>query len=257
MDSARWRSHALTVAYGAVEVSESDLKSRFRKAPRFEAPDDAMMLRALYHPYGFAELTSEMRRAIEIQETKREHVTHDKKFPKGQLGVRCSVCGRSSINRYSFKMQVCAGKVESCSQYRARMRHFVAARRRVAKSIGKGAPKHLRPQTKRRKMTDGKWPKAKREKEPDLRGQQRALAKGALATCTDQGGYACRGLRKTALESNVLEPDLHAQLRALEDGALAMDTDPGDGLLQGDEVCVRRREPRRPCELGDDPEALR
>ena len=67
----------------------------------------------------------------------------------------------------------------------------------------------------------------------------------------------CRGSRRTALESNVWEPDLHAQLRALEDGALAMDTDPGDGLLQGDEVCVRRREPRRPCELGDDPEALR
>ena len=46
-----------------------------------------------------------------------------------------------------------------------------------------------------------------------------------------QGGCVCRGLRKTALESNVWEPDLHAQLRALEDGALAMDTDPGDGLL--------------------------
>ena len=106
-------------------------------------------------------------------------------------------------------------------------------------------------------MTDGKLPKAKREKEPDLRAQKRALAKGALATGTDQGGYVCRGLRKTALESVIWEPDLHAQLRALEDGALAMDTDPGDGLLQGDEVCVRRREPRRPCELGDDPEALR
>ena len=65
-----------------------------------------MMLRALYHPYGFAELTSEMRRAIEIQETKREHVTHDKKFPKGQLGVRCSVCGRSSINRYSVNIDL-------------------------------------------------------------------------------------------------------------------------------------------------------
>ena len=185
-----------------------------------------------------AELTSEMRRAIEIQETKREHVTHDKKFPKGQLGVRCSVCGRSSINRYSFKMQVCAGKVESCSQYRARMRHFVAARRRVAKSIGKGAPKHLRPQTKRRKMTDGKWPKAKREKEPDLRGQQRALAKGALATGTDQGGYVCRGLRKTVLDSNVWEPGLHMQLRALEEGPLAIDTDPSDGLLNNDAVCA-------------------
>ena len=180
-----------------------------------------------------AELTSEMRRAIEIQETKREHVTHDKKFPKGQLGVRCSVCGRSSINRGSFKMQVCAGKVESCSQYRARMRHFVAARRRVAKSIGKGAPKHLRPQTKRRKMTDGKWPKAKREKEPDLRAQQRALATG-----TDQGGYVCRGLRTKALESNVFEPDLNAQLRALEEGPLAMDTDPSDGLLNGDALCA-------------------
>ena len=53
-----------------------------------------------------------------------------------------------------------------------------------------------------------------------------------------QGGYVCRGLRKTALESNVLEPDLHAQLRALEEGALAIDTDPSDGLLNGDAVCA-------------------
>ena len=73
--------------------------------------------------------------------------------------------------------------------------------------------------------------KAKRVWEPDLIAQQRALEDGALATGTDQGGYACRGLRKTALESEIWEPDLHAQLRALEDGALATDTDPGDGLL--------------------------
>ena len=72
---------------------------------------------------------------------------------------------------------------------------------------------------------------SKREKEPDLRAQQRALAKGALATGTDQVGYVYRGLRKTALESVIWEPDLHAQLRALEDGELAIDRDPGDGLL--------------------------
>ena len=79
---------------------------------------------------------------------------------------------------------------------------------------------------------------SKREKEPDLRAQQRALAKGALATGTDQGGYVCRGLRTKALESNVFEPDLNAQLRALEEGPLAMDTDPSDGLLNGDAVCA-------------------
>ena len=79
---------------------------------------------------------------------------------------------------------------------------------------------------------------SKREKEPDLRAQQRALAKGALATGTDQGGYVCRGLRKTVLESNVWEPDLHMQLRALEEGPLAIDTDPSDGLLNNDAVCA-------------------
>ena len=78
-------------------------------------------------------------------------------------------------------------------------------------------------------------------REPDLHSQARAHAQGALATVSEMDW----------------EPDLHAQARALEDGAVATDTDPGDGLLQGDEVCVRRREPRRPCELGDDPEALR
>ena len=79
---------------------------------------------------------------------------------------------------------------------------------------------------------------SKREKEPDLRAQQRALAKGALATGTNQGGYVCRGLRKTVLDSNVWEPGLHMQLRALEEGPLAIDTDPSDGLLNNDAVCA-------------------